>query len=67
VGQNVPFVTGQYTNSDSNAGNNPFQTIERHDVGIKLNVTPHINEGKTIELKIDQEVSSVDNTSSVDG
>ncbi len=67
VGQNVPFVTGQYTNNDSNAGNNPFQTIERHDVGIKLNVTPHINEGKTIELKIDQEVSSVDPTSTVDG
>lgn len=67
VGQNVPFVTGQYTNNDSNAGTNPFQTIERHDVGIKLNVTPHINEGKTIELKIDQEVSSVDATSSVDG
>ncbi len=67
VGQNVPFVTGSYTNSDSNAGSNPFQTIERHDVGIKLNVTPHINEGKTIELKIDQEVSSVDNNSAVEG
>jgi general secretion pathway protein D len=67
VGQNVPFVTGQYTNNDSNAGNNPFQTIERHDVGIKLNVTPHINEGKTIELKIDQEVSSVDKDSTIEG
>ncbi len=67
VGQNVPFVTGSYTNNDSNAGTNPFQTIERHDVGIKLNVTPHINEGKTIELKIDQEVSSVTENADVEG
>ncbi len=67
VGQNVPFVTGQYTNNDSNAGANPFQTIERHDVGIKLNVTPHINEGRTVELKIDQEVSSVDKDSTIEG
>jgi general secretion pathway protein D len=67
VGQNVPFVTGQYTNSDSNAGQNPFQTIERHDVGVKLNVTPHINEGDTIKLEIEQEVSSVDTKSDVDG
>lgn len=67
IGQNVPFVTGQFTNSDSNAGQNPFQTIERHDVGIKLKVTPHINEGNTVKLKIEQEVSSVDSSSSVDG
>jgi general secretion pathway protein D len=67
VGQNVPFVTGQYTSGDSNGGENPFQTIERHDVGIKLNITPHINEGDTIKLKIEQEVSSVDTKSDVDG
>lgn len=67
VGQNVPFVTGQYTNSDAAGATNPFQTIERHDVGIKLNVTPHINEGKTIELKIDQEVSSVTTNPDVEG
>jgi general secretion pathway protein D len=67
VGQNVPFVTGQYTSGDSNGGENPFQTIERHDVGVKLNVTPHINEGDTIKLKIEQEVSSVDTKSDVDG
>ena len=59
VGENVPFVTGQYTNSDASSATNPFQTIERQDVGIKLTVTPHINEGDTIELKIEQEVSSV--------
>jgi general secretion pathway protein D len=60
VGENVPFVTGQYTNSDAASATNPFQTIERQDVGIKLTVTPHINEGETIELKIEQEVSDVD-------
>lgn len=63
VGDNVPFVTGQYTNSDSAGATNPFQTIERQDVGIKLTVTPHINEGETIELKIEQEVSDVDESS----
>ncbi|WP_275100436.1 type II secretion system secretin GspD [Sedimenticola hydrogenitrophicus] len=67
VGQNVPFVTGQFTNNDSNAGANPFQTIERHDVGIKLNVTPHINDGNTIKLKIEQEVSSVEPGTSSEG
>ncbi len=63
VGENVPFVTGQYTNSDAASATNPFQTIERQDVGIKLTVTPHINEGETIELKIEQEVSDVDEAS----
>ncbi|MGD2117147.1 MAG: type II secretion system secretin GspD [Chromatiales bacterium] len=67
VGKNVPFVTGQYTNNDSSSSTNPFQTIERHDVGIKLNVTPHINEGDTIELKIEQEVSSVEPGTSAEG
>jgi general secretion pathway protein D len=65
VGENVPFVTGQYNTGDNNAGESPFQTIERHDVGIKLKVTPQINEGDTIKLKIEQEVSSVsDSTAS---
>lgn len=59
VGQNVPFLTGQYANDDSVGGSNPFQTIERHDVGVKLSVTPQINEGNTIRMKIEQEVSSV--------
>ncbi len=60
VGQNVPFVTGQYTNTGSNTGaTSPFQTIQRQDVGIKLKVTPQINEGNTIKLDIEQEVSSV--------
>ncbi|MET0083745.1 MAG: type II secretion system secretin GspD [Sedimenticola sp.] len=58
IGENVPFVTGQYTNTSSGS-ENPFQTIERHDVGIKLSVTPQINEGDTVKLIIDQEVSNV--------
>lgn len=57
VGQNVPFITGQST---TQAGvTNPFQTIERKDVGITLKVTPQISEGDTVRLKIYQEVSSV--------
>ena len=59
VGENVPFVTGNYTTQTGNTSTNPFQTIERHDVGIKLTVVPQINEGDTIKLKIQQEVSSV--------
>ncbi len=60
VGQNVPFVTGSFTNTGSASGStNPFQTIQRKDVGITLKVTPQINDGDTIKLDIDQEISSV--------
>ena len=60
VGQNVPFITGQYTNTGASSGStNPFQTIERQDVGITLKVTPQINEGSTIKLEIEQEVSNL--------
>jgi general secretion pathway protein D len=61
VGQNVPFVTGQYTSGNSgNAGNvNPFQTIERRDVGLTLRVKPQISENGTVRLQIYQEVSSI--------
>ena len=58
IGQNVPFVTGQYTSSSS-GNNNPFQTIERKDVGLTLKVKPQISENGTIKLQIFQEVSSV--------
>jgi len=58
VGQNVPFVTGQFTNSTTTP-DNPFQTIQRQDVGIKLHVKPQINEGDTVTMDIEQEVSSV--------
>jgi len=60
VGQNVPFVTGQYTNTGSNTNTvNPFQTIERKDVGLTLRVRPQISETGTVKMQIFQEVSSV--------
>ncbi len=77
VGQEVPFVTGNFTSNASttattNDGNNtntgttgvvnPFQTIERKNVGLTLRVTPQINDGDTIRLEVEQEVSSVSPT-----
>jgi general secretion pathway protein D len=61
VGQNVPFVTGSFTNTGAggDGAQNPFQTIERENVGITLTVTPHVNEGDSIVLDIEQEVSSL--------
>jgi general secretion pathway protein D len=65
IGQNVPFVTGQYTANNSNAGAvNPFQTIERKDVGLTLRVKPQISENGTVKMQIFQEVSSIDSKSS---
>ncbi len=58
VGQNVPFQTGSYT-TDAAGANNPFTTVERQDVGVKLKVIPHINDGATLRLEIDQEISSL--------
>ncbi len=63
IGQNVPFVTGQFTNTGGGGNNgtvNPFQTVERKDVGITLRVKPQISENGTIKMQIFQEVSSVD-------
>ena len=66
VGEQVPFVTGSYSGANTggtNGGNNsfasPFNTVNREDVGIKLQVTPHINEGDSLVLDIEQEISSV--------
>jgi general secretion pathway protein D len=60
IGQNVPFVTGQFTNTGAtNSTVNPFQTIERKDVGLTLRVKPQISENGTVRLTIYQEVSSV--------
>jgi len=60
IGQNVPFVTGQFTNTGTSTGTvNPFQTIERKDVGLTLKVKPQISENGTVKLTIFQEVSSV--------
>ncbi len=71
VGENVPFVTGSYTStgsssntgSTSSAPSNPFQTIERKDVGITLKIKPQINDGSSIRLDIEQEVSSLSSSS----
>lgn len=60
VGRNLPFVTGRYTSTGSGSTpENPFQTIERRDVGLTLRVKPQISEGGTVRLEIFQEVSSV--------
>ncbi len=60
IGQNVPFVTGSFTNTGtSNGSANPFQTIERKDVGLTLRVKPQIGEGGTVRMVIYQENSSV--------
>jgi general secretion pathway protein D len=67
VGQNVPFITGQYTTAASaggSAGVNPFQTVERKDIGLSLRVKPQISEGGTVKMAIYQETSSVDTTQS---
>lgn len=69
VGQNVPFATGSYSSTgggNSNPGN-PFRTIERRDVGILLEVTPHVNAGDSVVLDISQEVSSLSALNSQDG
>jgi general secretion pathway protein D len=65
IGQNVPFVTGQYTNANVGTSGtvNPFQTIERKDVGITLRVRPQVSENGTVKMQIFQEVSSVDPSS----
>jgi len=64
VGQEVPIITGSQTGSA--VGNNPFQTVDRKEVGIKLKVTPQINEGTAVQLLIEQEVSSVSGATAVD-
>jgi general secretion pathway protein D len=58
VGSNVPFITGQFTQTGT-AATNPFQTIERKDVGITLRIKPQIGEGGTVRMTIYQESSSV--------
>ncbi len=61
VAENVPFITGQFTDPGlgGEAGVNPFQTIERQDVGIILRITPQINEGDSVKLDVEQEVSNL--------
>lgn len=64
VGKTVPFVSGQYITSGSGGSDNPFQTVEREDIGLKLQIRPQISEGGTVKLDIYQEVSSIDEQSS---
>lgn len=67
VGQNVPFVTGSYTNNNSSSGSvNPFTTVERKDVGLTLRVRPQVGEGGTVRMTVFQENSSVDAASKGD-
>ena len=62
VGQNVPFITGSFTPTSGSA-QNPFQTIERKDVGLSLRVRPQVSEGGTVKMAIYQETSNVQPTS----
>jgi len=62
VAQEVPIVTGSYTNQGAGSGTgqvNPFQTVSREEVGIILKITPQINDSGTVQLKISQEVSNL--------
>ena len=67
IGQNVPFITGQYALSGAATTPTPFQTVERRDVGLTLRVRPQISEGGTVRLQIYQEVSSVQDTTNPAG
>ncbi|RQP26870.1 type II secretion system protein GspD [Albitalea terrae] len=64
IGQNVPFITGSFTNTGTSGSSaNPFQTIERKDVGLTLRIKPQVGEGGTVRMTIYQENSSVDASS----
>ncbi|MET0051092.1 MAG: type II secretion system secretin GspD [Candidatus Thiodiazotropha sp.] len=66
IGQNVPFITGSYTDTGGTSSSvNPFQTVQREDVGLTLKVKPQINEGNSIQLEIEQEISSIDKAASL--
>ena len=59
VGQDVPFVSGSFSNTGGAGAINPFQTINRETVGVKLAITPQINEGDSMVLDVSQEISSI--------
>jgi general secretion pathway protein D len=67
VGQNVPFITGQYAQTGTTATVTPFQTIERQDVGVTLRVKPQITEGGGVRMAVHEEVSSVVDTTNPAG
>ncbi|MCU7852394.1 MAG: type II secretion system secretin GspD [Candidatus Thiodiazotropha sp. (ex Monitilora ramsayi)] len=63
IGQNVPFITGSFTSTGGTSSSvNPFQTVQREDVGLTLRVKPQINEGNAVQLEIEQEISSINST-----
>ena len=67
IGENVPFVTGSFSDAGGVGSVNPFQTIQREDVGLTLRITPQINEGDAVKMDIEQEVSNIsDSTEGVD-
>jgi general secretion pathway protein D len=66
VGQNVPFITGQYTTA-GNAATNPFQTIERRDIGVVLRVRPQVSEGGSVKMAIYQETSAITDSTNAAG
>ena len=67
IGQNVPFITGQYALTGTATTPTPFQTIERRDVGLTLKIRPQISEGGAVRLQIFQEVSSIQDTTNAAG
>lgn len=58
VGQNVPFKTGSYTGTGESS-QNPFTTVTRQDIGISLKIKPHINDGSSLRLEVEQENSEI--------
>jgi general secretion pathway protein D len=59
VGQDVPLVSGSFSNTGGSGAVNPFQTVNREAVGVKLAITPQINEGDSMVLSVSQEISSI--------
>lgn len=66
IGQEVPFVSGSFANTGGGSGGsvNPFTTVQRESVGVKLTITPQINDGNSLLLEISQEISSIASSSS---
>jgi len=65
VAEQIPFVTGQYTNTGGGGSTaiNPFQTVQRQDVGLELKITPEVNSDNTVSLKVDVEISALSGSS----
>jgi general secretion pathway protein D len=63
IGQNVPFLTGQYSNATNGSTVTPFQTYDRKDVGLTLRIKPQVNDNNLVKMQIFQEVSTIDPSS----